>query len=742
MSIDAHATPGGAGYPPAGRCLVAPGADVNLAEAIVIKEENVFVVCGRDGSLPVGGAHPLGVYSDDCRYLSGHELRINGVRPRLLVASAAPGCESVHELTNPALPLHGGRLLPLQSLQLRLVRRVSGECELEETLLVRSYDRERLELELELLLAADFEPMLAIRGNVEPLPRDPVSVEGLECGVRFSMRGRDGRLRSTTIEADRDCGPGDDGSSLRFPVALPPGGEETITVRYELHEGDGPDGRGPRTWPGRRTPGAWLGERTTVVTDDELFNRVLRRSLLDMRMLHSRLDGDGYYAAGVPWYATLFGRDSLIAATQLLAFDPPMAEQTLRVLARRIGTRDDPEHDEDPGKVLHELRVGEVARLGLSPLARYYGTVDATPLFLCLLCDHADWSGDLSLFEELHDAVDAMLGWIDGPGDRDRDGLLDYRQRTAPRKGLRNQGWKDSADGVLDERGAPLEPPIALVEPQAYALRAKRRLARLFALGGDEARAQALLGEARDMCGRLERFWLPERGYYSMGFGADGRPSAALASNQGHLLWATALPQERARAVRDAVMSRAMFSGWGIRTLAEDEAGYNPVGYHLGTVWPHDTALIAFGLRKYGFDDDFARIFEALLDAASHSEGYRLPELFAGFSRTEFETPVPYPVACRPQAWAAGAIPYLVTGGLGLVPDGLGGRLRVRRPSLPRWLNRVELSGLRIAGSRVDLLFERAGAGEQVALTDARIDGDVEVVLEISGSREPSSVRH
>jgi len=295
---------------------------------------------------------------------------------------------------------------------------------------------------------------------------------------------------------------------------------------------------------------------------------------------------------------------------------------------------------------------------------------------------------------------------------------------------------------VLDEFGTPLVPPVALVEPQAYALRAKRRLARLFALDGDEGRAQALLGEAGALRGRLDRFWLPERGYYSMGFGADGRVSQALASNQGHLLWALALPQDRARAVRDSLMSDAMFSGWGLRTLAAGEAGFNPVGYHLGTVWPHDTAMIAFGLRKYGFDEDFALIFEALLEAAANADGYRLPELFAGFSRTEFETPVPYPVACQPQAWAAGAIPYLVTGGLGLVPDALQRRLRVRRPSLPRWLSRVEVRGLRVADARVDLWFERAGDGEQVALTDARIDGDVEVVLEISGSREPTHGRY
>ncbi len=745
MTIEAHATAAGAGHPPAAE--LPPGALVNLAETIVIKEENVFVVCRRDSSLPVGAAHPLGVYSNDCRFLSGHELCVNGVRPRLLVASAAPGSESVHELTNPALPLPGGRLLPLQSIQLRLERRVLGDCELEETLLVHSYDREPLELELDLMLEADFEPMLAIRGIVAAGAGTGIAVESVQRGVRFAVRGRDDRHRATTVVADRDCEPGDRKGSLRFRLALAPGGEETITLRYALYEGDEP-APAPVAEPAgaarrvRRTPDEWLGERTRVETDDELFNRVLRRSLLDMRMLHSRLGTDTYYAAGVPWYATLFGRDSLIAATQMQAFDPPMAEQTLRVLAGLIGTRDDPVHDEEPGKVLHELRAGEVARLGLSPLARYYGTVDATSLFLSLLCDHADWSGDLSLFEELRGEVEAMLGWIAGPGDRDGDGLLEYSSRAAPGTGLRNQGWKDSDEGVLDEHGVPLEPPIALIEPQAYTLRAKRRLARLFSLAGDDARAQSLLREASDLRSALERFWLPERGFYSMGFGADGRPSEALASNQGHLLWATALAQDRAQAVRDSLMSDAMFSGWGIRTLAEGEKGYNPVGYHLGTVWPHDTAMVAFGLRKYGFDDDFTRIFEALLDAASNAEGYRLPELFAGFSRTDFDTPVPYPVACHPQAWAAGAIPYLVTGGLGLVPDGLGKRLRVRRPSLPRWLNRVEVRGLRVAGARIDLLFERAGTGDQVALTDARIDGDVEVVLEISGSRAPSGGRY
>jgi glycogen debranching enzyme len=281
--------------------------------------------------------------------------------------------------------------------------------------------------------------------------------------------------------------------------------------------------------------------------------------------------------------------------------------------------------------------------------------------------------------------------------------------------------------------GVPLEPPIALVEAQGYVIAALRGIARLFEFDGDAERAADLRARADGFASRLERFWVPDRRFYGMAIDGDGRTSAALASNQGHLLWNAVCPRDRAGAVRDALMSDAMYSGWGLRTLGSSEAAYNPVGYHLGTVWPHDTALCAVGLRRYGFDEDFTRIFEGMLEAASHAEGYSLPELFAGFSRTQYETPVPYPVACHPHAWACGTIPYMLINGLGLDPDGLNRRLRVRRPSLPRWVNRVEVEGMAIGPGRVDLRFERTGAGDSVALTDARIDGDVEVVLEISG---------
>jgi glycogen debranching enzyme len=695
-------------------------AAADLTHTTVLKDGNAFLVSTPAGDLPLEGEHPLGLYRDDCRFLSGHELRVGGARPGLLVASETTGAAAVHELTNPDLELPGGRTLALQTLQVRVERTLGGEAALRERIHVRHHGREPVALDVDVALAADFRAMLALRGAVR-LPPPEVAVEPIDGGLRFAARGRDGVLRTTTVTADPAPGAVDaDRRRLRFALDLEPGGARDVALTYELTQGD--ESAPPR-------PDEHPQQPPLVGADDELFGRILGRALLDLRMLRSRLDGQCYYAAGVPWYATLFGRDSLITAMQTLAFDPGIAGQTLRLLAHRLGRVVDPVREEEPGKVLHELRVGEIAELGLTPLARYYGTVDATPLFLCLLADHADWSGDLALFGELRGAVDAALRWIDCHGDHDGDGLLDYA--AADPEGLRNQGWKDSADGVVDARGEPLEPPIALVEAQGYAVRAKRRLASLFERDGDAGRAAQLRDEADELQAMLERFWLPDRRCYAMALDRDGQPGGALASNQGHLLWAEAVPAGRAHAVRDVLMGDALNSGWGIRTLGRGEAGFNPVGYHLGSVWPHDTAMIAVGLRRYGYDSEFVALFEALLEAASHADGYRLPELFAGFPRTEFEVPVPYPVACRPQAWAAGAIPSLLAEALGLRADGLDGRLVVSRPTLPRWLAHVEVTGLRVAGAHIDLVFERTRDSGHVALTDARVDGDVEVVLEM-----------
>jgi len=714
---------------------------VNLSESTVVKSGNGFCVALRDGGLPLERDHPLGLYLDDCRHLRGYELRVGGRPPRLLVASDAAGTGAVFELTNQELPLADGSTLPLQSLRLRLERRMRPGAMVDQ-ITVRSYARDPVGFDLELRFDADFRPMLEVRGGVPPVERD-VRRTTQEHAVTFAAVGVDGRERSTTISCPGAIA--EEGCVLRAPVRLLPGAETTLDVRFTLKEADPhadtelpPEHRRPQ-WGSAPHAGAeadaWLADRTRIGVDDKLVDRVLRRSLLDLRLLLSQRDGRRYFAAGVPWYATLFGRDSLIAARQMLAFDAAIAEDTLRVLADLLGSSLDDEHDEEPGKVLHELRGGELAATDLTPFARYYGTVDATPLFLCLLAEHADWVGSLDLFRELRPAVDQALRWIDEFGDLDGDGLLEYRTRSST--GLTNHGWKDSWDAIVDEQGGLLGTPIALVEAQGYAIAAKRGLARLFERDGDPERAEALRAGAARTAEAIERFWLPDRRYYAMALDSDKHPSRALASNQGHLLWASCVAPERAAAIRNVLMDDGMYSGWGVRTLAAHERAFNPVGYHTGTIWPHDNALFALGLRKYGFDAAFLRLFDDMLDVAASYDDYRLPELFAGFARTDYEDPVPYPVACRPQAWAAGSLPSMLIAGLGIVPHGLERRLCIERPSLPRQVSRLALGGLRVADARVDLVFERsARRPESVSLTEVEIDGDLDVVLHIERGRD------
>ena len=628
----------------------------------------------------MGADGPEGVWVDDQRFLSRHELVFGGERPRALAAHDDAGDAAVH-----VLQAGGSRL--------RLERRVHDSGTLEERLTVEAGEPAAIELRL----GADFVAMLALRGLV-PRP-GPVDTGG---PLRFAARGADGVVRATEVTASP--APEARGDRLVF------GPESPIVLRYRFTA----DGREP-AGVGSPAPMA------SVEVDDTGVARVLERALGDLGTLRSHVEGDEYFAAGVPWYATLFGRDSLLTAAAMLPLWPGVAERTIRLLGRNLGRRTDPATEEEPGKVLHELRTGEAAVPGVTPLARYFGTVDATPLLLCLLAGHAEWTGTLALFEELREEVDQTLGWLDAAGD-----LLAYERHSAG--GLLNQGWKDSPDGIPDECGKPLEAPVALVEAQAYAIRAREGVAGLFERAGDGARASALRARAARHRAALERFWLADRNCYAMAVDGRGRPSRAVASNQGHLLWAGAVPPARARPVRDALMHSRLFSGWGVRTLAADEVAYDPRGYHVGAVWPHDTALAALGLRRHGFDADFLTLTDALLDAASSFADHRLPELMAGTTRTPGAPPAPYPASCRPQAWSAAALPQLVVAGLGLRPDPSQRRLHVRRPVLPRGVDRLRVRGLAVGEAAVDLEFRRTSKYGTALLHDAVADRHLDVV--------------
>jgi glycogen debranching enzyme len=471
-----------------------------------------------------------------------------------------------------------------------------------------------------------------------------------------------------------------------------------------------------------------LAAATEVCSESLLFNSLIDRSLRDLHMLQTTLQGQHFFAAGVPWFVTLFGRDSLIAALQMLAYDPRVAAQTLRLLARYQGQKVDAWRDEEPGKIMHELRVGELAHLNEIPQTPYYGTIDATPLFLILVAQHAAWTGDLTLFRDFRSNIERALVWIATYGDSNGDGYLEYQ--SASDKGLSNQGWKDSGDAVVNDDGTLAQPPIALVEVQGYVYLAKTSLAGLYAQAGEADRAAQLQREAQELRTRFNRdFWLAEKHYYALALQAEHRPVAVIASNPGQALWTGIADPDKARQTVARLMADDMFSGWGVRTLSTHERRYNPIGYHLGTVWPHDNALIAAGFRRYGFHDEAGRIFTGMVEAATHFTHYRLPEVFAGFRRVDYGIPVRYPVACHPQAWAAGSIPFLLMTALGLVPEAFAQRLRIVQPVLPDFLHQLEVHRLRVGDGYADLRFARHTDGS-VAIRVLRVEGQLEVITE------------
>jgi glycogen debranching enzyme len=443
-------------------------------------------------------------------------------------------------------------------------------------------------------------------------------------------------------------------------------------------------------------------------------------------MLRSRLGTTDYYAAGVPWYAALFGRDSIITALQMLAYDSNIAEETIRLLANYQGTQTNEWRDEEPGKILHELRVGEMAHLDEIPHTPYYGSIDATPLWLLLVGRHAAWSGDLCVFNELQPNIEAALRWIDEFGDFDRDGYLEYRCKSEG--GLVNQGWKDSNGAIVNADGSVAEPPIALVEVQAYVYRAKTEIAALFRMAGDHERAARLEREAENLRHRFNADFWSDEGYYVLALGKGKRRAEVLSSNAGQVLWCGIADPEKAQATAEALLTPEMFSGWGIRTLSTESARYDALGYHTGTIWPHDNSLIAVGLKRYKFDQVALHVFSALLEAAKCFPSYRIPELFGGAERKDKSGPVSYPIACQPQAWAAGAIPFMLTTLLGLEPDAFENRLRIVRPILPNQVNHVDVRNLSVGEASIDLVFERTGS--DVTMRIEKMHGDLEVMVE------------
>ncbi len=714
-----------------------PSTARSIAEALVIKDEDLFFVCEQDGGVPLGGHHGFGLYLHDCRFLDGYEITFAGRHPDQLVASSIGGYSAVFELTNPDLTIRRRRI-PAHTIGAKWERAIaSPQLALEDCIRFSNYGVTDIELPVEIKLQCEFQDVFAVRGFLtgrcgkvhRPAWRGNV--------LRFLYDGADGIYRSVHVHFSRR--PRRKGSgSAQFVIPLRAGESDSLLVSITLAE----DRRLARvrrethTRPQlqqvrnqlRRRADEWVTQHTEVRSSSRILNMVLNRSLRDLRVLRSNLEHREYFAAGTPWFATLFGRDSIITAIETLAWDPSIAEQTLRLLAEFQGHKNDEWRDEQPGKILHELRVGELAHLGDIPHTPYYGTVDATPLFLILVGEHARWSGNLDLFRELRQNIELALEWIDRYGDIDGDGYVEYRSKS--RKGLVNQGWKDSGDAISNADGSLAEPPIALVEVQGYVYWAKREIADLHRRAGNHRVARRLERDAGRIRPRFNRdFWLGNKKTYALALEAHSRPAEVVSSNPGHALWTGIADMRKARRAAQRLMAPDMFSGWGIRTLSTREARFNPIGYHTGTVWPHDNAIIGAGFRRYGFDHAARRLFTAMLEASVYFPESRLPEAFAGFSREEYGVPVRYPIACHPQAWAAGSMPFFLQTALGLAPDAFNNRLRIVRPLLPDMVDWVELRGLRVGRSSGDLRFEQHKNGD-VTVEVLNASGGLEVIVQ------------
>ena len=670
-----------------------------------------------------------GLYHRDTRHLSRFHLLIGG-RPPMLLSSTVAADNAVlkADLTNPDVTAPGRVVLARDVVHLQRSRFL-WQGRLFERLSVRHFGVEPLEVDLDLAFAADFADIFEARG-IGRATRGTTSVDRRAPDrLRLAYTGEDGERRVTrlafapvpTLLAD---------DRARFTLHLDPGARTALFVVVDCADREPPRGAGLGFFHAlkhARRPLREVAARAAgVETSNDVVNEVLRRAMADLTMLTTDTAHGPYPYAGVPWFSTAFGRDGLITALTTAWVDPVLARGVLTYLAATQALEEDPQADAEPGKILHETRAGELARLGVVPFRHYYGTVDATPLFVVLAGAYLDRTGDVATLRALEPAIERALLWIERWGDRDGDGLVEYGRRR--RDGLVNQGWKDSDDSVFHASGALADGPIALVEVQGYVFAAFEAAARIAEALGRPAGAMHRRAQAEAVRAKVEAtFWSDALGTYGLALDGDKRLCAVRVSNAGQLLF-TGLPcADRARATADLLLSPAFFSGFGVRTLAEGEPRFNPMSYHNGSIWPHDNALIAMGLARYGLKSHALALFDGLMDAAACMDQRRLPELFCGFRRRKATAPTAYPVACAPQAWASAAPFALLAAILGLGFDASRRTIRFDRPALPASLDEVTLRGLGFADGRADIHLRRVGGEVAVHVLERR--GEVEVVV-------------
>jgi glycogen debranching enzyme len=675
----------------------------------VLKQGDTFAAFDRFGDVEALGRLELGLYHQDTRYLSHLALRIGDARPVLLSSTVRQdNVIFTVDLTNPDLQPEGNTIPGGTVHIFRSAVLWEGAC--HGRLRLHNFGQATVRFPIVLEFDADFADIFEVRGMQRERRgrRFPVAADG--DGFVFRYEGLDGRVRATRVKFDP---PPErlEGAHAHYNVTIGPGGYASyhFSVHCETERAaarvNGCSFEQAYDMTTAALEAAKAGE-PAIYTSNEQFNDWVNRSVADLHMMLTDTPHGPYPYAGVPWYSTAFGRDGIITALECLWFNPAIARGVLSFLASMQADAENAEQDAQPGKILHETRNGEMAALGEVPFGRYYGSIDSTPLFIVLAGAYFERTGDLAFIETLWPNVQRALAWIERYGDVDGDGFVEYIRGAE--SGLINQGWKDSHDALFHADGTPAEGPIALCEVQGYvyaALRAAAMLARCLEDHEQEARLTASAAKLRT---RFEAsFWSEELSTYVLALDGDKRPCAVRTSNAGHCLYSGIAGAERAARVTASLTGEHSFSGWGVRTVADGEAAYNPMSYHNGSIWPHDNALVAAGFARYGGKREAAQVLGGLFDASLFFELHRLPELFCGFPRRYAEGPTSYPVSCSPQTWASGAVLLLLQACLGLEIRATQGELVFANPYLPEFLSEVRISGLQVAGARIDLSLIR-----------------------------------
>ena len=692
----------------------------------VLKHQDSFALFDRYGDIKPVGLGEEGVYHEGTRHLSSLLLRIGEERPLLLGATAKRDNSRLSiDLTNPDMMLGDERLGHGTVHLARSKVLWDGVC--YERITVRNFGLGTTSLQLVFTFGADFADIFEVRGmrrreRGRRLPphreSDRVTLvydglDGVRRRTRIGFSPTPNELTGTSASYELRLGPGR-ATSIDLTIGCDNSRRRTRSIGFE-----------PALRRSSRLRRAAHVAGARFDSSNELCNEWLSRSLADLVMMTTQTEHGPYPYAGVPWFSTVFGRDALIVGRQTLWVQPDLARGVLSYLAATQADSEDPVNDAQPGKILHEMRRGEMAGTREIPFGQYYGSHDSTPLFAALAADYVRQTDDVAFARQMWPHVERALAWMDGPGDPDGDGFLEYERRTP--SGLIHQGWKDSHDSTFHADGSLADGPIALCEIQAYAYAARVGAAELAELLELPERATDLRVQAERLRQRFEdAYWLEELGTYALALDGAKRPTEVRTSNPGHCLASGIVAPSRAARLAETLMDDASFSGWGVRTVAAGESRYNPMSYHNGSIWPHDSAMVAAGLGRYGHHDAAARIMNGLFEASRHFDLMRLPELFCGFTRRDAEAPTLYPVACSPQAWASGAPFMLLQACLGLEVSARERSVRLKHARLPLFLDHLTIENLPVGDARIDLRLDRQQTG--VGLNILKRSGDVEVM--------------